>query len=117
MVPSDIDQPFTVASEHKTVRYNGQQSCNAECVERVVEATRDARRGEDSDNGTDYADAFSAAIDAGRSPDESREATAPEEEAGAPVEDTPPYQAAFEAAKRRRVGRRGCEGGGRASRR
>jgi hypothetical protein len=95
---SDTDQPFEVASEGgKSVQYSGEANCS-ECGAKVAQAAQDAIGVEDSDDGTDPTDAFSAAIDAAHSPSGTGDAAA-SEETRVPVKDTPSYRAAFETAK------------------
>lgn len=77
--------------------FDAPASCG-NCGVRVVEAARDALTGGGSGTSNDPADAFGAALQAARDAGGTREAAA-SEEAGAPVEETPAYQAAFEAAK------------------
>jgi hypothetical protein len=101
---SDIDQATFAPSENGNgVRYGAAQSCDGECAERVVAAARDAMGVEDSDDGTDPADTFSAAMDAALSPGSSPGSgdAAASEQAEVPVQgsEAAAYRAAFETAK------------------
>ena len=104
--PSDIDQSALTPSEDgsRGFRYNGNQGCDSECAARVAQAAEETIGGEDSDEGSDPAAAFGAAMDAALSPDGTR-AAAPSERAGAAAEDSEAaaYQSAFEAAKEARL--------------